>query len=76
MHQWLFARDDPRAAAELRAFAGSELAVGELNVRFGRLARFSTGQPVWTYHSPGFQRSVLRQLAKRWPLDYRPEFEA
>lgn len=74
-HEWLFARDDPQAAAELRAYAGSELAVGELNVRFERLARFSTEQPVWTCYSPGFQRSVLRQLAKRWPLDYRPDFD-
>jgi hypothetical protein len=74
-HEWLFARDDPRAAGELRAYAQAELALGELNVRFKRLARFSTDQPVWTYGSPGFQRSVLRQLAKRWPLDYRPEFD-
>lgn len=52
-----------------------ELAVGELNVRYERLARFSTGQPVWTYCSPGFQRSVLRQLAKRRPLEYHPAFD-
>ena len=70
-HQWLLYRDDPRAAAELKAYAEAELAAGEVNLRFGRLAKLSTLQPNWTYYSPGFERSVLRHLAKRWPLEYR-----
>ncbi|MDW8468570.1 MAG: hypothetical protein RML56_05760 [Burkholderiales bacterium] len=73
--EWLFARDDPQAEAERRSYAEAELALGALGVRFERLRRFSTDQPVWTYFSPGFQRSVLRQLARRWPLDFRPQLE-
>jgi hypothetical protein len=46
-------------------------AAGQVNVRFERLARFSTLHPTWTYFSPGFERPVLRQLARRWPLEYR-----
>jgi nucleotide-binding universal stress UspA family protein len=73
--EWLFYRDDPRAAAELQAYAEAELAVGELNVRFERLARFSTLQPNWTWYSARFERPVLRHLARRWPLEYRFDFE-
>ena len=75
-HEWLLCRDDSRAAAELRAYADAELAVGEVNVRFERLAKFSTLQPNWTYYSSHFERSVLRHLSKRWPLEYRCDFES
>ena len=74
-HEWLFYREDARAAAELPAYAEAELAAGEVNVRFERLAKFSTLQPNWTFYSPGFERSVLRHLAKRWPLDYARDRE-
>jgi hypothetical protein len=60
-HEWLEYRDDAQFAA---------------GVRPARLHKFSTLQPNWTYWSPGFERSVLRFLAKRWPLEYRPEDEA
>jgi hypothetical protein len=70
-HEWLFYRDDPRAAAELEAYAEAELAAGGVNLRFERLGKLSTLQPNWTYYSPHFERSVLRLLAKRWPLEYR-----
>ncbi len=70
--EWLVHRDDPRAAKELQAYAEAELAAGEVNVRFARLAKFSKTQPNWTYYSRGFERTVLRHLAKRWPLEYRP----
>ena len=73
--EWLLYRDDARAAAGLQAYAEAELAVGEINVRFGRLAKFSTLQPNWTYYSPRFERSVLRHLASRWPLEYRFDAE-
>lgn len=73
--EWLVYRDDPRAAVELQAYAGAELAAGEVNVRFERLAKFSTLQPTWTYYSPRFARTVLRHLAKRWPLEYRLNLE-
>jgi hypothetical protein len=74
-HEWLFYRDDERAAAELARYAEAELASGALNLRFERLARLSTLQPNWTFYSPQFERSVLRHLAKRWPLEYRFDFE-
>jgi hypothetical protein len=71
--EWLFFRDDPRAAAELRAYAEAELAAGEVNIRFERLAKLSTLQPNWTFYSAGFERPVLHLLAKHWPLEYRPD---
>lgn len=71
--EWLFYRDDPHAVAELEAYAEAELAAGEVNLRFERLAKFSTLQPNWTFYSPGFERPVLHSLAKRWPLEYSPE---
>lgn len=74
-HEWLFYRGEPRAAAELQAYNEAELGVGEVNVRFERLSKFSTLQPNWTYYSAGFERSVLRHLASRWPLEYRLDME-
>jgi len=44
-------------------------------VRFERLGKFSRLQPNWTYYTPHFEHSVLRHLAKRWPLEFRPDFE-
>jgi hypothetical protein len=73
--EWLFYRDDPRAAAQLEAYAEAELAAGEANLRFERLAKLDKGQPNWTYYSPGFQRTVLRHVAARWPLEYRPHVD-
>jgi hypothetical protein len=74
--EWLFYSDDPRAGVEFEAYREAELAApGEVNVRFERLSRFSTQQPNWTYYSPGFEASVLRHLAKRWPLEYRLDLE-
>jgi hypothetical protein len=75
LREWLFYRDDPRGAVELQAYAQAELALGEVNVRFERLAKFSTLQPNWTYFSPRFERPVLRHLAKRWPLAYAFDVE-
>ena len=74
--EWLLYRDDPRAAAELEAYSEAELAAGEVNLRFERLAKLSKTQPNWTFYSPGFERAVLRSLAKRWPLEYRLNAEA
>jgi hypothetical protein len=70
--EWLFYRDAPWASAELEAYHEAELAAGEVNLRFERLAKLDKGQPNWTYYSPGFERSVLRHLSARWPLEYRP----
>ncbi|HEX7221164.1 MAG TPA: hypothetical protein VF280_18305 [Burkholderiales bacterium] len=70
-HEWLFYRDEPGAAAEIARYAEAELAVGEVNLRFERIAQLYTLQPNWTYYSPRFERSVLRHLCKRWPLEYR-----
>lgn len=72
-HEWLFYRGDPNAADDLTAYAAAELAIGEINLRFERLARFSKLQPNWTYYSPGFESAVLQCLMKRWPLEYRDD---
>jgi len=76
VHEWLLYRGDPRAAAEVASYAKAELAVGGVNLRFERIAKLSTLQPNWTYYSPPCERSVLRHLAKRWPLEYRFDPEA
>jgi hypothetical protein len=70
--EWLVYPDDPRAGAERQAYDEAELGVGEINVTFERLGRFSKLQPTWTCYSPQFERTVLRRLAKHWPLEYRP----
>jgi hypothetical protein len=69
--EWLFYRTAREAATQLQAYAEAELASGEVNVRFERLSRFNTQQPNWTYYSPTFEGTVLRQLSGRWPLEYR-----
>lgn len=74
-HEWLVYRDDARAAAERASYAKAELATGEVGLRFERLAKLYTLQPNWTWYSPHFERSVLRHLAKRWPLEYRFDHE-
>lgn len=73
--EWLLYRDDARATAELQAYAEAELAAGEVNIRFERLAKFSKLQPNWTFYSPGFEQPVLHFLARHWPLEYSPEGE-
>jgi len=60
---------------ELEAYAEAELAAGDVNLRFERLDKLSKEQPNWTFYSPGFERPVLRQLAKRWPLEFRMHSE-
>ena len=58
-------------AAMQEAFAQEWLAAGGVALRDERLAKLSKLQPNWTFYSPHFERSVLRHLAKRWPLEYR-----
>jgi hypothetical protein len=36
-----------------------------------RLERFSRAHRIWTFYSPGFERPVLKHLARHWPLAYR-----
>jgi hypothetical protein len=71
--EWLVYPGDPRSEADREEYNRAELAVGEIKVRYDRLARFSKLQPTWTFYSPRFERTVLRRLAKHWPLEYRPE---
>ncbi len=72
--EWLVYPGDRRAAAELESYSRAQLAHGsDVNLRFERLDRLAKQQPNWTYYSHGFERSVLRILAKRWPLEYREE---
>ena len=68
--EWLCYRNDPRAAADFAAYASAELAAGAVSVRFARLDLFSKLQPNWTFYSSGFEHTVLRHLARRWPLEY------
>lgn len=70
VHEWLFYRADPAAAGEVEKYASGELALGDVNVKFARLARFSKLQATWVYASPEFERAVLELLAPRWVLDY------
>ena len=70
IREWLCYRADAWAASDFDAYSRAELAAGEVAVRFGRLALFSKLQPNWTFYSRGFEHSVLRQLARRWPLEY------
>jgi hypothetical protein len=46
-----------------------------VSVRFGRLAVLSKLQPNWTFYSRGFEHGVLRQIARRWPLEYATDLE-
>jgi hypothetical protein len=71
-HEWLFYADDPAHAAEAAALRERELAVLPVNVRPRKLAKLATGQPVWTFSSPGCDAHVVRYLAKRWRIDYEP----
>ncbi|HEY4998568.1 MAG TPA: hypothetical protein VII36_05470 [Usitatibacter sp.] len=71
VHEWLFYKADPGAAAQLEEYARGELAAGDGAIRFERLHRLSKLQPNWTFYSPGFEDGVLECLARHWPLDYR-----
>ena len=44
---------------------------GGVAVRPERLGKLADGK----FYSPGFQRPVLRHLAARWPIEYRPNLE-
>jgi hypothetical protein len=35
------------------------------------LERLSRAHRIWTFYSPGFERPVLKHLARHWPLAYR-----
>lgn len=68
--EWLVYRSDPRSNSHSKAYADAELAVGEVNVRFERLNKFSKLHPNWTYYSHDFEHRVLKQLGRHWPIDY------
>ena len=70
--EWLVMPGDPQSESSHNQYAEAELAAGEVNVRFDRLARFTKLQPTWTFYSPRFEATVFRRLAKHWPLEYRP----
>ena len=56
-------RTDPQAAAQLEQYACAELALGDVNVQFERLNRFSKVQAVWTHYSHDFEHGVLKCLS-------------
>lgn len=70
VHEWLFYRADAASAGDAAQYARGELALGDANVKFARLARLSKLQPTWTYASREFEDGVLEFLAARWALDY------
>jgi hypothetical protein len=69
--EWLFRRDDPGAERELARYREAELAAGDIGIRYERIARLSKMHANWTFYSPGFERGVLKALARRWPLDFQ-----
>jgi hypothetical protein len=71
--EWLLYADDPTHAEEAALLTERELPVLAVNVRPRKLAKLATGQPVWTYSSPGTDAHVIRFLAKRWRIDYAPD---
>lgn len=71
--EWLFYRDAPGAEGDMQAYAEAELALGETNIRYHRLARLSHTHVTWTYYSPRFEHAVLTFLSRHWPLDYRED---
>jgi hypothetical protein len=71
--EWLLYADDPAHAEEAALLTERELPVLAVNVRPRKLAKLVTGQPVWTYSSPGTDAHVIRFLAKRWRIDYTPD---
>jgi len=74
--EWLFYRGNLEAPAELQTYAENDLAASEeVNVRFERLSRLSDGSELLTYRSPGFDRMVIKHLAKHWPLAYHLHLE-
>ena len=72
-NEWLFARDDPKAHGELDAYARSELALQEINIRSQQLNKLDHHGAVWIYRSPGLDGQVIDYLGARWPLDYGKE---
>jgi hypothetical protein len=73
VREWLFFEDDPGHAEEAAALHALELPVLPVNVRPRKLNKLATGQPVWTYTSPGADSRIIDFLARRWPLDYAPD---
>jgi hypothetical protein len=72
VREWLFYRDDAEHAAEAEALRSRELPVLGVNVRPKKLNKLHTGQPVWTYFSPGADQNIVTFMARRWTLDYTP----
>ena len=73
VREWLFFEGDPEHEEEAAALRARELPVLAANVRPRKLNKLATGQPVWTYTSPGADFRVIGFLSARWPLDYAPD---
>ena len=68
--EWLFYRDDPAAAQQIRAYRELGLPLQTLNVQAKKLNKLDQSDAVWRHYSIAFQHPVLRYLGARWPLDY------
>jgi hypothetical protein len=68
--EWLFYRDDPASAHQIKAYRELGLPLQTLNVQAKKLNKFDQSDAVWRHYSIAFQHPVLRYLGARWPLDY------
>jgi len=73
VRQWLIYDEADAEQAEIERLHALGLPVLALNIRPSKIGKLATDAVVWTYDSPGADRNVVRVLAGRWPLDYRPE---
>lgn len=73
VREWLFFEGTPEYEAQAAALRARELPALAKNIRSSKLGKLVTGQPVWTFSSPGADAHIIRFLDERWPLDYEPD---
>jgi hypothetical protein len=73
VREWLFFEGTPEFEAQAAALRARELPALAMNIRPSKLGKLVTGQPVWTFSSPGADAHIVRFLGERWPLDYQPD---
>lgn len=71
--EWLWFDNDPEAGPERPWYREAEIAVGSVNLKHRRISQLDKRDPIWTYASHGLDRGVLEYIARRWPLEWRPE---
>jgi hypothetical protein len=71
--EWLFFSEDKGAAAEIAAYASSELPLQTVNIKTSKLNKLNKDDVIWTYASTGIDLDIIDYMRARWPLDYRIE---